>query len=103
MNSDKILKLAKGFRGRSKNCINLATARVEKALQYAYTSRKLKKRDFRSLWIQQINAGSRQYELPYRDLAHGLVLSDVSINRKVLAELAVNEPYSFRALTKLAK
>ena len=65
MNRDKIFKLAKGFRGRAKNCIRIATERVEKALQYSYRDRRNKKRDMRSLWIQRINAGTRQHGVCY--------------------------------------
>ncbi|KYQ90191.1 hypothetical protein DLAC_08789 [Tieghemostelium lacteum] len=103
MNIDKIFKLAKGFYGRSKNCKSLARERVEKGLEYNYVSRRLKKRDFRALWIQRINAGSRQHDLTYNNMVRGLTASDVQINRKILSELAVSEPYSFKALTILAK
>eukprot|EP01113_Clastostelium_recurvatum_P029020 TRINITY_DN3504_c0_g1_i4.p1 TRINITY_DN3504_c0_g1~~TRINITY_DN3504_c0_g1_i4.p1 ORF type:complete len:141 (+),score=7.63 TRINITY_DN3504_c0_g1_i4:43-465(+) len=99
MNVDKVLKFAKGFRGRAKNCKSIARERVDKALQYAYISRKLKKRQFRSLWIQRINASSSQYDMKYSEFIHGCQLANVRLDRKVLSELAVNEPYSFRALT----
>jgi len=95
-----ILKMAKGFMGRSKNCIRIATPRVEKAMAREYVSRRLKKRDARSLWITQINAATRIYGLPYNQFVHGLVLADIALDRKSLSELAQNEPYSFRALTK---
>jgi large subunit ribosomal protein L20 len=94
----KILRLATGFRGRAKNCIRIARERVEKSLQYAYRDRKNKKRDMRRLWITRINAGSRQYGLRYSDLVHGLGAQNVAVNRKMLSELAVNEPDSFKAL-----
>jgi large subunit ribosomal protein L20 len=95
---DKILRLAKGFRGRAKNCIRIARERVEKSLQYAYRDRKNKKRDMRRLWITRINAGTRQYGLRYSDLVHGLKEENIQVNRKMLSELAMNEPHSFKAL-----
>ncbi|KFM27719.1 50S ribosomal protein L20 [Auxenochlorella protothecoides] len=98
MNKDKILKLAKGFRGRSKNCIRVARERVEKSLQYAFRDRKAKKRDMRALWIQQINAGARQYGVKYSSLISGLAAQNVGLNRKMLSELARTEPLSFKAL-----
>ncbi|KAK5575310.1 hypothetical protein RB653_010568 [Dictyostelium firmibasis] len=103
MNIDKIFKLAKGFYGRSKNCKSLARERVEKGLEYNYVSRKLKKRDFRQFWIQRINAGSRIHGLTYNDFSRGLTASDVQINRKILSELAVSEPYSFKSLVDHSK
>lgn len=95
---EKILRLAKGFRGRAKNCIRIARERVEKSLQYAYRDRKNKKREMRRLWITRINAGSRQYGMRYSDFIHGLQDENIQLNRKMLSELAVNEPYSFKAL-----
>lgn len=93
----KILRLATGFRGRAKNCISIARERVEKSLQYAYRDRKNKKRDMRRLWITRINAGSRQYGVRYSDFIRGLGEQRIEVNRKMLSELAVNEPYSFKA------
>lgn len=98
MHKDKVFKLAKGFRGRAKNCISIARNKVEKALQYAYRDRRNKKRDMRALWIQRINAGAKQHGVPYSRLMHGLAQENIQINRKVLSELAMNEPYSFKAL-----
>ncbi|KAL4859047.1 50S ribosomal protein L20 [Chlorella vulgaris] len=111
MHRDKVFKLAKGFRGRAKNCIRIARERVEKSLQYAFRDRKAtacthapqnlpqtKKRDMRSLWITRITAGSRQYGVKYSQLIHGLKQENIEVNRKVLSELAMNEPYSFKAL-----
>ncbi|KAK2078889.1 hypothetical protein QBZ16_002579 [Prototheca wickerhamii] len=98
MHKDKILKLAKGFRGRSKNCIRVARERVEKSLQYAFRDRRNKKRDMRALWIQQINAGARQYGVKYSSLMSGLSSQNINLNRKMLSELAQSEPYSFKAL-----
>eukprot|EP01133_Synstelium_polycarpum_P007615 gene7615-8909_t len=103
MNIDKIFKLAKGFYGRSKNCKSLARERVEKSLEYNYVSRRLLKRDMRSLWIQRINAGVRQHDLTYNTFTRAMVASDVVINRKILSELAVSEPYSFKSLADYAK
>ncbi|PRW59594.1 50S ribosomal L20 [Chlorella sorokiniana] len=98
MHRDKIFKLAKGFRGRAKNCIRVARERVEKSLQYAFRDRKAKKREMRSLWITRITAGSRQYGVKYSQLMHGLKQENIQVNRKMLSELAMNEPYSFKAL-----
>ncbi|EFA74733.1 hypothetical protein PPL_11764 [Heterostelium album PN500] len=103
MNIDKIFKLAKGFYGRSKNCKSLARERVEKSLEYNYVSRRLVKRDMRSMWIQRINAGARQHDLTYNAFTRGMVASNIQINRKILSELAITEPYSFKALTDYAK
>ncbi|KAN0053014.1 hypothetical protein ACTA71_012495 [Dictyostelium dimigraforme] len=103
MNIDKVFKLAKGFFGRSKNCKSLARERVEKGLEYNYVSRKLKKRDFRQFWIQRINAGARQHGMTYSDFQRGLIATGVEINRKILSELAVSEPYSFKVLVDHSK
>eukprot|EP00884_Botryococcus_braunii_P022313 jgi/Botrbrau1/8766/Bobra.0330s0002.1 len=103
MHKDKILHLAKGFRGRAKNCIRVARERVEKALQYAYRDRKVKKRDMRSLWIQRTNAAARQFGMPYSTFMHGLKEQNIQLNRKTLAELAVEEPYSFQTLVNQVK
>lgn len=98
----KVIKLAKGFRGRSKNCYSAALQRVEKALQYAYRDRRAKKRDFRRLWIQRINAGARQYGLNYSQFINGIKLCGIELDRKVLAELAVSEPNSFKLIAEQA-
>merc|ERR1711934_120808 len=100
---DKILALAKGFRGRAKNCYRIATNRVEKALQYQYRDRRQKKRQFRSLWIQRINAAAREYDLSYSQLMYGLSQSNVQLDRKILSELAIYEPKSFAAVIEAAK
>jgi len=100
---EKILALAKGFRGRAKNCMRIARQRVEKGLQYAYRDRKQKKRDMRSLWIQRINAGARLHGLKYGQLMHGLKQDNVEVNRMMLSELAMNEPKSFQALVDRVK
>ncbi len=92
----KILKLAKGFRGRAKNCFRVAVEKVEKALRYAYRDRRARKRDFRALWIQRINAAVREHGLVYSQFINGLTLANIELDRKVLADLAVREPDAFR-------
>jgi large subunit ribosomal protein L20 len=87
----------------AKNCIRLARNRVEKSLLHAYIGRKLKKRDFRSLWITKINAGTRQYDIQYSKFIHGCQLSHIHLNRKMLAELAEKEPYSFQSVVQQVK
>ncbi|PNH04902.1 50S ribosomal protein L20 [Tetrabaena socialis] len=103
INRLKILQLASSFRGRARNCINIARLRVEKALQHAYIGRKLKKRHWRSVWIQRINAGTREHGVTYTSFITGLKAENVQLNRKVLSELAMNEPYSFKALVEQVK
>lgn len=98
----KILKMAKGYRSRSKNCYRVAVEKVEKGLQYAYKHRRVKKRDFRSLWIQRINAAVREHGLVYSQFINGLKLAGQTFDRKVLAELAVNEPESFKKIAQAA-
>ena len=99
----KVLKMAKGFRGRNKSCFRVAVQRVEKSLQYAYRDRRNRKRDFRALWIQRINAGTRQHGLVYSQFINGLKKAEIELDRKVLAELAVSEPEAFKELTDIAK
>lgn len=94
----KILKLAKGYRGRSKNCYRIAVERVEKALAYAYRDRRARKRDFRSLWIQRINAAVRSYGIKYSQFIMGLKILKIELDRKVLADMAVTEPESFKSI-----
>eukprot|EP00898_Chlorokybus_atmophyticus_P005586 jgi/Chlat1/6028/Chrsp4S06326 len=103
MGRKKLFALAKGFRGRSKNCVKSARQRVEKALQYAYRDRRNKKRDMRSLWIQRVSAASRLHGVQYSQLMHGLSRENVALNRKVLSELAACEPYSFRTVVDIAR
>ncbi|XP_021866646.2 uncharacterized protein [Spinacia oleracea] len=103
MNKKKVFQLAKGFRGRAKNCIRIARERVEKALQYSYRDRRTKKRDMRSLWIERINAGSRQHGVNYGNFMCGLMKENIQLNRKVLSELAMHEPYSFKALVDVSR
>lgn len=99
----KVLKLAKGYRGRSKNCYRIALQRVEKALQYAYRDRRNRKRDFRGLWIQRINAGVREYGLTYSRFINGLTKAGIEIDRKVLSDLAIHEPLAFKAIVDQAQ
>ncbi|TAE32421.1 MAG: 50S ribosomal protein L20 [Alphaproteobacteria bacterium] len=99
----KFLKLAKGYRGRAKNCYRIARNRVEKGLQYAYRDRKANKRNFRSLWIQRINAGVREHGLVYSQFINGLNLAGIDLDRKVLADMAVHEPVAFAAIVAQAK
>lgn len=99
----RILKDAKGYFGRRKNTIRIARQAVEKAGQYAYRDRKAKKRTFRALWIQRINAAARAEGLTYGQFMHGLKLAGVELDRKVLADLAMNEGASFSAIIAQAK
>ncbi len=99
----KVLEQAKGFYGRRKNTIRTAKAAVDKAGQYAYRDRKNKKRNFRALWIQRINAAARQEGFTYSQFIHGLDKAGITIDRKVLADLAVHEPDAFAALASRAK
>lgn len=99
----KVLKAAKGFRGRRKNTIRVAMQAVEKAGQYAYRDRKVRKRQFRALWIQRINAAARLEGLTYSRFMNGLKLAGVELDRKVLADIAVREPEAFKAIAEQAK
>lgn len=103
MRKEKILELARGYFGKGKNCNVIARTRVEKGLSHQFRDRKMKKRDARKLWIVKLNAGAREYGLPYNKLVRGLAEAKVEVNRKVLADMAVNEPLSFRALAEVAK
>ena len=96
----KILKKAKGYFGRRKNVYTIAKNAVEKGLSYAYRDRKNKKRVFRSLWITRINAAARQHGLSYSELINKLKTKGIEINRKVLADLAMNEPKKFSKIIK---
>jgi large subunit ribosomal protein L20 len=100
---NSILKLAKGFRGRRKNCYKRANQAVERALDYASRDRQRKKRDFRSLWIVRINAAARAVGLSYSKLIAGLIKAKVAVDRKMLADLAVHDPLGFGAVAQLAK
>lgn len=99
----KILKAAKGYWGRRKNVWTVAKNAVEKGWTYAYRDRKAKKRDFRKLWIQRINAGARQHGISYSKLMGGLKKSNIDLNRKVLADLAANHPEAFAAVVNKVK
>ena len=99
----KIIKLAKGYYGRRKNTFRVANQAVEKAGQYAYRDRRAKKRNFRSLWIQRINAAARLNDLTYSRFMNGLAKAGIELDRKVLADLAVREPDAFKALADQAK
>ena len=99
----KILKLAKGYRGRAKSCIRVAIERVEKGLQYAYRDRRNKKRDFRGLWIQRINAATREHGMIYSQFIRGLKVSGIDLNRKMLSEMAIHDPKAFANIVAASK
>jgi len=99
----KILKQAEGFYGRRKNTIRTAKAAVDKAGQYAYRDRRVKKRNFRALWIQRINAAVREHGLTYGRFIDGLIKAEVAVDRKVLSDLAITEPAAFAVLVAQAK
>ncbi len=99
----KIIKAAKGYYGRRKNTFRAANQAVEKAGQYAYRDRRVRKRNFRSLWIQRINAAVREHGLTYGRFVHGLTRAGIEVDRKVLADLAVREPGAFKALIDRAQ
>lgn len=99
----KILKMAKGYRGRSSSCYRVAIERVEKGLQYAYRDRRNKKRTWRALWIQRINAAAREHGLVYSEFMHGLIKAGVTLDRKVLADIAVNDTAMFKQLAAQAQ
>ena len=99
----KIIKMAKGYRGRAKNCFKVAIERVEKALQYAYRDRRNRKRDFRGLWIQRINAAARQHGMIYSTFIGGMKKAGIEVDRKMLAEIAVNNPESFAHIVEQIK
>ena len=100
---NKVLKLAKGYRGARSKLFRSATEAVDRALNYAFRDRRVKKRDFRALWIARINAASRINGLPYSKLIHGLKQAQVEIDRKILADLAVSDPTGFAAIAERAK
>ena len=99
----KVLEQAKGFRGRANSSYRIALERLEKALQYAYRDRRNRKRDFRGLWIQRINAGVRQHGMTYSQFMHGLKQAGVELDRKVLSDLAIREPEAFAAIVAQAR
>ena len=98
----KVIKAAKGFYGRRKNNITTANAAVDRSMQHNYIGRKLKKRNFRALWIQRINAGCREHGLTYSRFISGLAKAGIEIDRKVLSDLAIHEPAAFKALVDQA-
>ena len=99
----KVLDAAKGFHGRRKNTIRIAKQAVEKSLQYAYRDRKNRKRTFRALWIQRLNAAVREHALTYSRFIDGLGKAGVAVDRKVLSDLAIREPEAFAAIVDKAK
>lgn len=99
----RIMKLAKGFFGRKKNVWTVAKNAIEKGLVYAYRDRKQKKREFRAIWIQRINAGVREYGLSYSEFMGKLKKTGIDLNRKVLADLAMNHPEAFKAVVEKVK
>jgi large subunit ribosomal protein L20 len=100
---NKVLKLAKGYRGGRSKLFRSATEAVDRALNYAFRDRKQKKRAFRALWIARINAASRLNEISYSRLVHGLKKAEIDLDRKILADLAVSDPKGFTAVVGLAK
>src|SRR3954467_10688757 len=99
----KILKLAEGYRGRNATNYRIAIEKVEKGRRYAYRDRRNKKRTFRNLWIQRINAGVRQYGMVYSQFINGLIKAGIDMDRKVLSDLATNEPETFKAIVEQSK
>ena len=99
----KVLDLAKGYRGRGSTAYRVAIEKVEKALRYAYRDRRNRKRDFRALWIQRINAGARQHGLTYSQFMHGIKLAGIDLDRKVLSDIAIREPEAFQAIAATAQ
>ncbi len=100
---NRVLKLAKGFKGRRKNCYRRANQAVERALDYATRDRRVRKREFRALWITRINAASRLAGTTYSQLIRGLAKAGVAVDRKIMAELAVLDPKGFEAIAAIAK
>ena len=99
----KVIKAAKGYYGARKNLFTVATQAVEKASQYAYRDRRNKKRNFRGLWIQRINAGVREHGITYAKFIDGLKKANIEINRKILSEIAFHEPAAFKSIVEKAK
>ena len=100
---NKVLKLAKGYRGARSKLFRSATEAVDRAMKYSFRDRKVRKRDFRALWIVRINAASRDNGLTYSRLVHGLKKAEIGLDRKILAQLAVTEPAAFSAIVDKAK
>jgi len=99
----KVIKAAKGYRGRRKSCFRVATQAVDKARQYAYRDRRVKKREFRALWIARINAAARMNDISYSVFMHGLSKAGIELDRKVLADIAVNDAPAFSKLAEAAR
>jgi large subunit ribosomal protein L20 len=99
----KVLDAAKGFYGRRKNTIRIAKQAVEKSMQYSYRDRKIRKRTFRALWIQRLNAAAREHGLTYSRLIDGLAKAGIEVDRKVLSDIAIREPETFAAILAQAK
>ena len=99
----KVFKAAKGFYGRRKNTIRIAKQAVEKAQQYAFRDRKRRKRTFRALWIQRLNAAVRPFGITYSQFINGLAKAEITVDRKVLSDLAIHEPAAFQAIVEKAK
>jgi len=99
----RVFKAAKGFYGRRKNTITVANAAVDRSMQHNYVGRKLRKRNFRALWIQRINAAVREYGITYSQFIAALAKANIVVDRKVLSELAISEPVAFKALVEQAK
>jgi large subunit ribosomal protein L20 len=99
----KIVDMAKGYVGRAGTNYRIAIEKVEKGLQYAYRDRRAKKRNFRGLWIQRINAGVREHGLTYSQFMNGILKAGIEVDRKVMADLAVREPAAFKALVEQAQ
>ena len=99
----KVIKAAKGYRGRNNNVYKVAIEKVEKGLQYAYRDRRNRKRSFRALWIQRINAGAREHGLTYGTFMHGMKKAGIELDRKVLADMAATDPAAFKAVVDQAQ
>ena len=99
----KVIEQAKGYYGRRKNVFRVAKQAVEKSLQYQYRDRKVRKRNFRALWIQRINAGAREHGMKYSEVIDGLNKAGIEVDRKVLSDLAIHEPAAFGAIIEQAK
>ena len=99
----KVLDMAKGYVGRANNNYRIALEKVEKGLQYAYRDRRRRKRDFRGLWIQRINAGAREHGMTYSQFINGVKRAGIELDRKVLSDLAIREPAAFAAIAKQAQ
>jgi len=99
----KIVKAAKGYRGRNNNVYKVAREKVEKGLQYAYRDRRNRKRNFRALWIQRINAGAREHGLTYSQFMNGVSKAGIELDRKVLADMAATDPAAFKAVVDQAQ